>query len=61
MPMLKIIKTCYQVSIAMEYLSSKNLVHRDLAARNVLIVSENLAKVIFKLHNQYINIDKALN
>ena len=45
MSIVKIIKICYQVAIAMEYLSSKNLVHRDLAARNVLLVSEDLAKV----------------
>ena len=45
MLMSKIVKLCYQVAKAMEYLSSKNLVHRDLAARNVLLVSEDLAKV----------------
>ena len=45
MPMDKIIQLCYQVSLAMEYLASKNLVHRDLAARNVLLASEELAKV----------------
>jgi serine/threonine protein kinase len=43
--MVKIVKICYQVAIAMQYLASKNLVHRDLAARNVLLVSEDLAKV----------------
>lgn len=45
MSMFKIVKICYQVSLAMQYLASKNLVHRDLAARNVLLVSEDLAKV----------------
>jgi len=43
--MLKIVKLCYQVALAMQYLASKNLVHRDLAARNVLLASEELAKV----------------
>lgn len=43
--MTKIIKICYQVAVAMEYLSSRGLVHRDLAARNVLLVSEDLSKV----------------
>jgi serine/threonine protein kinase len=45
MSMTKIVKICYQVAVAMEYLSSKGLVHRDLAARNVLLVSEDLSKV----------------
>jgi serine/threonine protein kinase len=45
MSMLKIVKLCYQVALAMQYLASKNLVHRDLAARNVLLASEDLAKV----------------
>jgi serine/threonine protein kinase len=45
MSMIKIVKICYQVAVAMEYLSSKGLVHRDLAARNVLLVSEDLSKV----------------
>ena len=45
MPMRSIVKICYQVALAMEYLAKKNLVHRDLAARNVLLVSEDLAKV----------------
>jgi serine/threonine protein kinase len=43
--MFKIVKICYQVSIAMSYLAEKKLIHRDLAARNVLLVSEDLAKV----------------
>ena len=45
MTMAKIVKICYQVAVAMEYLSSKGLVHRDLAARNVLLVSEDMSKV----------------
>lgn len=45
MSIIQIVKICYQVALAMQYLSSKNLVHRDLAARNVLLVSEDLAKV----------------
>lgn len=45
MSMLKIVKLCYQVALAMQYLASKNLVHRDLAARNVLLASEDIAKV----------------
>ena len=45
MSMIKIVKLCYQVALAMQYLASKNLVHRDLAARNVLLASEDLAKV----------------
>jgi hypothetical protein len=45
MDISKIVVLCYQVALAMEYLSFKNLVHRDLAARNVLLVSEELAKV----------------
>ena len=45
MGIIKIVKLCYQVALAMEYLASRNLVHRDLAARNVLLVSEDFAKV----------------
>lgn len=45
MQMKKIVKICYQVALAMDYLSKQNLVHRDLAARNVLLVTEELAKV----------------
>ncbi len=45
MSMFKIVKICYQVSIAMSYLAEKKLIHRDLAARNVLLVSEDIAKV----------------
>ncbi|RNA13561.1 tyrosine- kinase SYK [Brachionus plicatilis] len=45
MSIVKIVRLCYQVACAMQYLSCKNLVHRDLAARNVLLVSEELAKV----------------
>lgn len=45
MSMIKIIRLCYQVALAMEYLSAENLVHRDLAARNVLLASEELAKI----------------
>ncbi len=44
-PMEKIIKLCYQIASAMEYLASKKIVHRDLAARNVLLVTEDKAKV----------------
>ncbi len=43
--MYKIIRIMYQVSCAMQYIASKNLVHRDLAARNVLLASEDLAKI----------------
>lgn len=45
MSVFKIVKICYQVSIAMAYLAEKKLIHRDLAARNVLLVSEDIAKV----------------
>lgn len=45
MSIIKIIKLMYQISLAMEYLSSMNLVHRDLAARNVLLVNEDIAKI----------------
>ena len=45
MSMKKIVRICYQVALAMEYLSAKGLVHRDLAARNVLLVTEDLSKV----------------
>ena len=41
----KIVKLCYQIALAMEYLASKCLVHRDLAARNVLVISEDIVKV----------------
>ena len=37
---------CYQIALAMEYLSSKHkLVHRDLATRNILLSSEEHAKI----------------
>jgi serine/threonine protein kinase len=45
MKMFKIIRIMYQVSCAMQYIASKNLVHRDLAARNVLLCTEDLAKI----------------
>jgi len=45
MPMYKIVKLCYQIALAMEYLASKSVVHRDLAARNVLLISEDCCKV----------------
>lgn len=34
-----------QVSMAMQYLESKQFIHRDLAARNILLVNERFAKV----------------
>ena len=43
--MKAIIRLCYQIALAMEYLTSKSIVHRDLAARNVLLQTEDLCKV----------------
>ncbi|KAM9348691.1 platelet-derived growth factor receptor beta-like [Symphorus nematophorus] len=36
---------CFQVSQAMDFLSTRNCVHRDLAARNVLVCEGKLVKV----------------
>ncbi|KAM9856039.1 platelet-derived growth factor receptor beta-like [Aulostomus maculatus] len=47
-PLLKLndlLSFSYQVSQAMDFLSSKNCVHRDLAARNVLVCEGKLVKV----------------
>jgi len=41
----KLVNFCYQIALAMEYLSSQGVVHRDLAARNVLLFNEELCKV----------------
>ena len=41
----KIVHFCYQIAMAMEYLTSKFMVHRDLAARNVVLVNEDVCKV----------------
>ncbi|XP_068187623.1 platelet-derived growth factor receptor beta-like isoform X2 [Antennarius striatus] len=40
-----LISFSYQVSQAMDFLSSRNCVHRDLAARNVLVCEGKLVKV----------------
>ena len=45
MKMSQIVKFCFQISLAMEYLASKLIVHRDLAARNVLLVNEHFCKI----------------
>jgi serine/threonine protein kinase len=45
LPINKIVKVCYQMALAMEYLASKSVVHRDLAARNVLLISDDCCKV----------------
>jgi serine/threonine protein kinase len=45
MSMAKIIKICYQVSLALEYLISKNIIHQNIALRKVLLIDEHTSKL----------------
>lgn len=45
MSMVKIVKICYQIALALEYLISNNIIHRNLALRKVLLVNEDNAKL----------------
>jgi len=40
-----LIKFSHQISLGMEYLTSRTIIHRDLAARNVLVAGNKLLKI----------------
>lgn len=43
--LMTLFKYMQQISSALSYIASKNLIHRDIAARNVLLFSNDLAKL----------------
>ena len=45
MSMIKILKICYQVSLALEYLLTKNIIHQNIALRKVLLIDEHNSKL----------------
>ena len=56
---------CYQISNALNYLSSKQVVHRDIAARNCLVFSFSIVKLadfglsrLLQEHNYYRAVSK---
>ena len=45
---LQLLRFCWEIADAMEYLSKKGFIHRDLAARNILLNEEYIAKVLLQ-------------
>uniref|UniRef100_A0A914QMU1 Protein kinase domain-containing protein n=1 Tax=Panagrolaimus davidi TaxID=227884 RepID=A0A914QMU1_9BILA len=45
LPQNKILSILWQISQALEYVTSLNLIHRDVACRNILLTERNVAKL----------------